>query len=417
MNKTILNYYFFKGLILFSGLILSSFAFAQYHKTLPKGVRAAIFRNIQTEDVKSTYNQTNREGPIGYEIEANAKALEGMESETIQGALDVYKEYSDAYNKLTLGTYKISGKANVDVNVYGMAYGVTDKLTAYFGVPFYKANVTINYQRTKGNNFKEVADILQQYTNDDWAQGLGNLTEQLPDLDGSTLQSIVMNNFGYAPVGNWQAEGPGDTEFGMIYNFYDNGTYGFSTMFGGKAPTGYVDDPDILQDIGFGDGQWDAFIEVGSGFIVNEWLTLNTWGRYSYQFSSKKELRVPFSDQLSISDEKHIFEEKLGDAAEFYFDATLNISDWLSLTPAYFYTHNEQATYSSELEQANEFLAANTESVTHNFRMSAQLTSINLFQSGKFPIPLSTRFTYSKMLEGRNAPKVDKLEFEFRMFF
>lgn len=398
-------------------LALSSNVLAQYHKTLPKGVRAAIFRNIQTNDVSSTYNQTNREAPIGYEIEANARALEGIDNQSIEAALAIYKEYPDAYNALALGTYKIRGKANVSVNVYGFAYGVTNKLTAYFGIPFYKANVKINYQRKKGNNFKEVAEILQQNTNDDWAQALGNLTEELPDLDGSTLQSIVMNSFGYAAVGDWQAEGPGDAEFGMVYNFYENGNFGLSTMFGGKAPTGYVDDPDILQDIGFGDGQWDAFIELGSGYIVNKWLTLNTWARYSYQFSSEKELRVPFSEELSISDEKAIFEEKLGDASEFYFDATVSLNDWFSLAPAYFYTHNEMATYTSKYHEANKFLAANTESVTHNFKMSAQVSSINLFGQGKFPIPLNARFTYSQMLEGRNTPKVDRLEFEFRMFF
>lgn len=411
---TIYKHYIF---ILVTMMTLVTNAFGQYHKTLPKGVRAAIFRNIQTNDVSSTYNQTKREGPIGYEIEANAKALEGIDNETIEAALGLYSEYPDAYNALSLGSYKIRGKANIGVNIYGMAYGVTDKLTAYFGVPFYKASVKINYQRKKGNNFKEVAEILQQYTNDDWAQSLGNLTEELPDLDGSTLQSIVMNNFGYAAVGDWQAEGPGDAEFGMVYNFYDNGNFGLSTMFGGKAPTGYVDDPDILQDIGFGDGQWDAFIELGSGLIVNKWLTLNTWARYSYQFASEKELRVPYSEELSISDEKAIFKEKLGDATEFYMDATVSLNDWLSLSPAYFYTHNEKATYNSEYRDANRFLSANTESVSHNFRMSALISSVNLFGQGKFPIPVNTRFTYSQMLEGRNTPKVDRLEFEFRMFF
>ena len=347
-------------LLILGTMQFMNIALAQYHKTLPKGVRAVIFRNIQTSDVKSTYNQTNREAPIGYEIEASAKSLEGIESNTVETVLEIYKEYPDAYNALSLGTYKIRGKANVNVNVYGMAYGVTDKLTAYFGVPFYKANVSINYERKKGNNFKEVAEILQKYTDDDWAQALGNLTEELPDLDGSTLQSLIMNSFGYAAVGDWQAEGPGDTEFGMIYNFYDSEHFGLATMFGAKAPTGYVDDPDILQDIGFGDGQWDAFLELGSGIILNKWLTLNTWARYSYQFASEKELRVPYSEELSISDEKAIFTEKLGDTTEFYFDTTVTLNDWLSLTPAYFYTHNEKSSYSSEYLQANKFLEENT---------------------------------------------------------
>jgi hypothetical protein len=404
------------GLFFIFGMF-QSIAYAQYYRTLPKGVRSFVYRNYQTSEISSSYNHSKNEIPYGYEINANAAALDGIENETIQSVLDLYRAYPNAFNALSLGTYKIAARAQVNVDAYGLAYGVTDRLSVYFGVPIYKANVNIDYRRKAGNNYQQVADILQQYTTDDWAQTMGNITEQLPDLDGHTIQSLIVNNFGYDQIGSWEGEGAGDTEFGMIYNFYNDGKLGASTWLGGVAPTGYVDDPDILQDIGFGDGQWDAFVEVGAGYTVNKWLTLNTWGRYTYQFPTEKELRIPFTESFAISDETGTFTEKLGDKMDFAFYGTFTINDWLSVTPTYLYTHNEIAQYDSPYGIANELLGQNTESVSHSMRLSMDVTSVNLFSKGSFPIPLTATFSYLKMIEGRNIPKVDRLEFEFKMFF
>ena len=62
----------------------------------------------------------------------------------------------------------------------------------------------MKYSRPQGNNYGEVAEILQDYTNDDYAQGIGQNIEsygQNLDIDGAFLQNLVVNHFNYEEVG------------------------------------------------------------------------------------------------------------------------------------------------------------------------------------------------------------------------
>lgn len=397
--------------------LLSLNASAQYWKTLPKGVRTFVFRNVQTSEITSTYNHSRSVTPYAYEIEASAKNLEGIENPEIQAALDLIRPYQDVYNSLSAGTYKISADADVSVNAYGMGYGITDTVTAYAFLPMFHAKVNMKYKRTAKNNYEHSAELLQTETGNDGAQGYGNIIQALPDLDGPTLQSLIVNNFGYEEIGDWEGEGPGDMEFGIMYNFLNEDTHGLMLTLGGVAPTGMRDNPDILQDVPFGDGQWDGFFELGGGYQFSDKITLNSWARYTRQFAAEKELRVPYDEDVDISDETATFTEKLGDKLLFDLDLEYFYSDWVHFQTAYLYEQTGKAKYISPREEANGYLAKDTDSSSHSMRLMAGLSSVNSFMKKEFLLPAQFRVYYQTMLQGRNTPKVDRVELEFRMFF
>lgn len=404
-------------------LLFSNFVYAQYYKTLPKGVRVGVYRNVKTSDIDSTYNHTDSASPLSFEINANIQTLESIEHDTVSSVLSLLKQYPEAYNKLNLGTYKIEASANVQVDGYGFAYGITDRVTAYASLPIYSADVKMKYARPQGNNNKEVAGILQQYTNDDTAQSIGSFIDQYAaalDVDGSFLQNLVVNNFGYQEVGDWHGSGLGDLEFGVMYNFLQTDDFGLLLTVGAVAPTGRIDDPDIIQDIGFGNGQWDAFAEFGGGRILNKWFNLNTYLRYTYQFASQKKLRAPFSADLDFGDTTTNFEEKLGNKTLWHISTDIKANDWLMFNAAYEYNHTGKAEYISydkDFQDAEEYLASNTESVEHNIRLTGELSSVTPFMKKNFILPASIKLMYQTMIEGRNTPKVERYEVEFRMFF
>ena len=119
--------------------LYSSLSLCKYYDTLPKGVHMGIYRNIRTSEISSTYDNKNQNSPLSFTVEADTKFLTELDSDDILGDL---KDISpEAYNILNLGTYHLDIKANVNVDVLGMAYGITDKLTIYTGVPIYKAEV------------------------------------------------------------------------------------------------------------------------------------------------------------------------------------------------------------------------------------------------------------------------------------
>jgi len=407
-------------LALLGSCIFSSLSYAQYYKTLPAGVRAVVYRNVKTSTIKSSYNHTNAETPFNYEIKVDVKTLEGMDNEKVKIALDLLKPYDDAYNSLNFGTYKVEAEADAVVDGYGFAQGLTNQVTAYMALPLYKAKVKMKYTRSESNSYDKVADSLQNITDDVVAQSVGDAIEQIQDmadLDGQMLQNIAVNSLGYNEVGDWAGSGPGDLEFGLMYNFLTTDTFGAMVKFGGVAPTGAIDDPDTIQDIGFGDGQWDAFVELGGGYRITDWFFLNSYARYTYQFASHKELRIPLSEDVFISDEKDTFREKLGNKILFNLGADIIVNDWLTVIPSYEASYIAKAKYESENGDADDWLASNTESNQHNIRLTTEFSTVTLFTKGKFLLPASIRFSAQKMIDGLNTPKVDRYEVEYRMFF
>lgn len=402
-------------LFLFS-LVVTTQVHAQYYKTLPKGVRLGVVRNVQTSNIDSEFNRNKSENPLSYEIDASATNLEGIDDERVKAILDILKQYPEAYNNLSGGSYKISANAQMNIMGYGMAYGITDIVTAYTALPMYDARVKMKYRRTKGNTFQDTAELLQGEP-DDEAGTIGNIVEELPDIDGALIQSLVTNTFNYNEVGDWQGQGPGDLEFGILYNFHTAYDYGLLLTFGGVAPTGYVDDPDTLQDVGFGDGQWDAFVEFGGSYIFNSRFVTNSWLRYTHQFAADKRLRIPIDQEVNAGSETGTFNEKLGDKIMFDLDVDYIPSDWYNFNIAYVYEYIGESSYESQYGEANDYLAFNSDSSSHNIRLKAELNSVNKFTQNEFAIPAQIKFFYQTMVGGYNTPKVDRYEIEFRMFF
>src|SRR5690606_21301949 len=159
------------------------------------------------------------------------------------------------------------------------------------------------------------------------------------DVTAGVIQSAITNEFGYKPIGNWHGKGFGDLETGLMINAIDKGTWGLLVYPGVVLPTGRVDDADNLQDLGFGDGQFDIFGEVASAYVFDETLTLGTTFRYTYQAPTNKELRVPDSADLSVSSQTGNFDVKYGDRFDFMLNTTYHMNNWVSFTPVYRYRY------------------------------------------------------------------------------
>ncbi|MBT4792510.1 MAG: hypothetical protein HON90_13140 [Halobacteriovoraceae bacterium] len=373
-------------------------------------------RHIQS-NIKSSYNKSKSETPYAYKVDADIDTLKNVDNEAIQSILTLFEPYPEALKELSFGSHKIEANAKVKIDVYAFAYGITNKLTAYIGMPIYDAKVKVRYKKLSENSNKKVSEILQKKYGDDMAQTLGNMVENFYTIDETVIQSAIVNSLGYKELGDWSGQGLGDTEIGLKYNIINKKRYGVLTSFGAVAPTGYVDDPDLIQDIGFGDGQWDVFFELGSGYHLSDNLIFNSWGRYTHQFESKKKLRVPFSEKIEISGQKQTFNEKLGNKTDLGIDLEFIATDWLTFRPAISYSTTEKANYKSNNSAVDSLLEENSNSYSQNFMFQTQLSSVNLYLKNKFILPAQLNFSYQTMIEGRNTPKVDLYDIEFRMFF
>ena len=135
-------------------------------------------------------------------------------NEVLDNYFDQLKEANEeAYNLLEIGTYLISPKAEIDVQVFldlGMA--PQQNHNYLFWRAFYEAVVGIDFKRTKGNNYSEISSRL-----DETEQAtLVSITNGLPDITEGVIQTVLVDHYGVKPIGKWVASGMGDIEVGFM---------------------------------------------------------------------------------------------------------------------------------------------------------------------------------------------------------
>lgn len=389
------------------------------YDTLPKGVRIGGYRHVLTDGINSDYGSSSTESKYALKESLDSKNLESINEATKEYFSQLKSINPAAYDSFTFGEYSGDAEGRVSVNGFGLGWGITDKLTAYFSVPIYKANVKLTISRTKGNNHQETLNQINQNSNLTAEQKvIRDITSQLPDAKEELLQSIIVNYYEYKPIGNWEAQGLGDIEVGSIYRLTEKENYGVALAGGLVLPTGRKDDPDTLQDISFGDGQTDLFAEVFTGLsLLKRKLDLDLNLRFTYQAASTKRLRVPESYDFPLSRRSDNFKEKLGNKVNLTFGPTYHLTHWASISSTYGFESQGRSLYESKNTEANNILAHNSDSESHNIRLAASFSTISLYKMKKFVMPLSMSLRAQKKIKGRNTPKHSQYELDFKFFF
>jgi hypothetical protein len=383
-------------------ITISTKAFGAYYDVLPKGVRNVTYQFTRTGEITGRY--TNSGTLQGYNVSANINA------DTIKGinsAVDTYLGTLSAedYKNFSFGTFQGSAASKVTVQGLGVGYGATERLTVYGFIPFYSAEVDLKIKRTeKGRN--NVGTAIQ--------------LENLPDVDVRLIQSVFVNYYRYQPLGKWKANDFGDAEAGMMYQVKKWRNAGALVNIGFVAPTGREDNPDILQDIAFGDGQWDGFFEFGGGYIFGSGksdFSIDQWNRLTYQFPYTTDVRQPDSSSFPISSTKGSTKIKYGNKVQTNFQGNYRISDEWGSSLGYSFEYKEKDDYQSKLPKSDLILEEATERISHTGRVAISFSTLSMFQKKKFLLPLSFSLAVQSIFSGKNNPQYERVDLQVRMFF
>lgn len=381
--------------------LLSTEISAAYYNTLPKGVRNFTYRHVRITNIEGDYNKNGVLEPFNFEADINADALKETGIAAVTQYLGTLT--TDEYNEFSFGTFETSATSLVVVNAFGLGFGVTDSVTFYAFVPHYNAEVNLNLKRTKEGR-KNVGTTVS--------------IENLPDIDEQIIQSLFVNYLGYKPLGTWRAQNFGDTEFAVMYRLSNYKRKGHMLTVGAVAPTGREDDPDILQDIAFGDGQWDAFLEYGGGYRFKPGFSVDSWLRFTYQFPYKKNIRLPESSSGEfLTTRKGVAEIDLGERIEFNIESSALITPQWTLSTLYQFMYKTKDLFKSEFDDANNILEENTEEVSHTFQVKGSYSTVNLFKKKKFFLPANLNLYSRYIFAGKNISKYARFDAELQFFF
>lgn len=378
-------------------------AMGAYYDVLPDGVRNLTYRFVQTGTITGSYNSAGNFKGYNVNANINADAISGISS-----AVDTYLNTvltADQRADFSLGTFEGNARSKVSVQGFGGGYGLTDKLTVYGFIPFYSAEVDLNLQRTSKGKTSTASqtDVIQ--------------LENLPDVDVRLIQSLFVNYYQYQPLGKWKATAFGDAELGFMYQLRKWRNAGALISMGAVAPTGRKDNPDILQDISFGDGQWDAFYEFGGGYAFNSEWSVDVWSRLTYQFPYKAIVRLPDSATFPVSKNKGEATIKLGNKISGNTQLGYSFSDEFSTGLVYGIEYTEKSDYRSSNPLADKILESDTEKVSHTARVNFNYSTISLYKAKKFFLPFGATLAGQSVFAGKNVPKYERVDLELRFFF
>ena len=390
------------------------------YETLPAGVNTLVFKQVMTSKIESKYYANGNQGTLDLKEEFTSSRLTDI-STVIDSYFKELKELSpEAYNKFSLGEFSADISAEVSAQGFGLGYGLTDRLTIYAAVPYYHIKTNVAFTQTKASNLSQVQGILLN-TNPSTAMGkfVQDLTLQLPTTNAELLQSIVVNYYGYEPIGKWESDSLGDTELGFIYRLTDFNDRGLALSMGVVLPTGQEDDPNSLQDVSTGDGQYDTFLEAMAGIsFFDKTLEFDLKGRYTYQKNSDQEVRAIEDVNVPLSQKSITTDQKLGDKIDLAATITFNPSYWFYANTSYLYSFVDQTRYTNiENSKIRNALESNTESNSHWVKVGLGINTTQAYKSKKFDIPLDVSVNAQKLLNAKNTVSYDRIDFDFKFYF
>ena len=231
------------------------------------------------------------------------------------------------------------------------------------------------------------------------------------------LLFVFVNYYHYQPLGKWKATDFGDAEFGVMYQLAKWNNAGALINFGGVAPTGRKDNPDILQDIAFGDGQWDFFFEWGGGFnLTNDW-SLDNWTRLTYQFPYSANIRAPSSSTFPVTANKVDAQIKLGNKAQNNLQLSYKFLEQWSTSLLYSVEYVEPTDYKSSNTVSDAILEMDTEKLTHTASLGLTYSTLSLYKKKQFFMPMNLSLGVQSIFAGKNIPKYERADFEIQLFF
>lgn len=406
--------------ILALGVLPIGSLWAASYDTLPKNVNTLVFKQVMVSKIQSQFNENGENETLNLKEEFTSSRLQDI-STVIKSYFEELRSISPAaYDNFSLGEFSANVAADVNAQGIGYGFGITDRLTIYGSLPIYHIQTEIKFRQSKASNLASVQATIKNASPDSAiGKFVKDLTLQLPNTNEELLQSLVTNYYGYKPIGKWEKDALGDAEIGLIYRLTDFSDRGVAVSAGAVLPTGSPDDPDSLQDVSTGDGQFDSFVEVLSGIsFLDTTLQFDVKARYTYQFESQKEVRWIEDSDLPLAKTKRVVNQKLGDKIDASLTATYYPIHWMNLNTSYLLSSTAQTNYYDITDpDVKKALEADTDSNSHWVKVGLGFSSVEAYKRKNFDVPMDIGVSVQRLLNAKNTASFDRIDFDFKLYF
>jgi hypothetical protein len=378
----------------------TSLCFADSAEVLPKGIFRANITNNLYFPIDKRFDPDGEEESVATDFNATLNS-------------DVFPALGDleSFFEMSPGSANI-GRSIVDFEykftdlIFEFYYGITDRLTFGVYVPYYwnKTDVKKTHLDTTDATVGKNEDLSTLAPLD--IPGTVPLTsEDVQNLLGNGLDigATHIDGFGYERIEDWSDSGVGDIEAGFRYQYLKTDNWRLAFTGGVRFPTGDVDDPDNLIDVGFGKGAYALLFRSNNDFTGIKNLVLNATVRYDLYFSDDQDKRILLNVNNPLTRLKEEVEIDPGDIVELETSGTYTFPKGFSFSLLYKYgfkTKRDSVSGSSSRSYAA--LEEETDWAYHDFITEISYSTLPLFLDKKFPLPLNASVAYENVFAGKN---------------
>jgi hypothetical protein len=331
----------------------------------------------------------------------------------------------------SLGDTTVSFDYDLTILYFEAGYGITDRLTAGIRLPYWWLTNTVGGELNSGPGSSANVGLNPLFGRPGQPPliplargGVPLTTEDIQQLIGAGLPGLP--GFGFERFSSFSDHGPGDLEAGLRYQYLRTDAWLLAFTGGVRFPTGRVDDPDNLTDVGFGNGAYALLFRFNQDYAISHlWrgtqadateetlggrapgtapgtVVLNGTIRYDLVLPDQQVKRVPDDVNNPLTVNKENVSRDLGDVIEFEVSARYNFLTGFTLSSLYKYGLKLKDHVSGDQGFAYRSLEDETDYTEQLFMVGVAYSTFPLYLQKKFPLPLTAALSYRNRFAGSN---------------
>jgi len=282
-------------------------------------------------------------------------------------------------------------------------YGISDKVTIGIYVPYYWNKTKLNEARVDTSN--ATLGIDPNTGLPDLPPPFGNGIIDDAIATPFVLGLIESAPYLYEPFESWSGSGIADIEAAVRYQYLNNDAWRLAFTGGIRFPTGAVDNPDNLLDVGFGEGAYALLFRLNNDLIAVKNFTFNATLKYDLYLPDEQTLRVleAVDRPLAYKANTEMVDRNLGDIFEFELSGDWSFTNMFSLYGTYKYGSRQKDEVSGNRTDLNyDSLENQTDWSYQSAIAGISYSTVSKYLDKKASIPFSVEIDYENVFAGTN---------------
>ncbi|MEQ1876633.1 MAG: hypothetical protein ABL958_08300 [Bdellovibrionia bacterium] len=394
-------------------------------QVLPPGVRAFVYRRAQAH-IPSRFDAQGEVGSYAVQKALPMSLLRQIVVESVQLLDEIKKSDPKLESQMTLGEIDMKPEINVEADGIALAWGLFPRFMMVGSVPLMRARVGINGGFQTSDSIQRTAQALRnmsataQGAERDKLSVLAQFLGGVGTLRGEHLQHLLVNYYGYKPIGEWSASGIGDAQLYGQYLLHDNIRLKNAMKLGADLPTGRANDPDNIVDVPFGKGYYGTFMESMNDLYVfgNDSVILFGNVKFTHNWPTTQTMRLSPNPDMPLTSEKDNVRIQPGSSWTYTAGAEARLFwDIRAFGNYYWYNKKSDTMTGSRQDYDYGILSTGTDSHSQTSEVGAFFQTTDLYLQNRFPVPFKIKGSYSQTVAGANTEMIDMTYLEFQLYF